>query len=91
MEVESARLTNQNITIKNIHLNPAYQKEYFAYLHPQHEDWFDVTAEKIEIQNIDFLTWFYKDSLNIQKVTIDNPVLQNYKNKKYLPHPGGCP
>ncbi|MCD7937098.1 MAG: hypothetical protein LUG98_09590, partial [Tannerellaceae bacterium] len=62
VETEQLEIKNRNVEVTNFHMNPRYDKTHFAYLHPKHADWFDVTFDRLYIQDFDFLRYF-SDSL----------------------------
>lgn len=70
------------IRVENIHLVPAYPKEEFAYHHPTHKDWFDVSARSVRLSGIDYPAYFSDKILNIRYVQIEEPELLNYKNQQ---------
>lgn len=73
---------NRMLMLSNLHLVPAYPKEEFAYRHPRHKDWFDVSVGKIRLSEIDYPTYFSDNILNIGDARIDDVKLLNYKNQK---------
>jgi len=70
------------VRLENIHLIPAYPKEEFAYHHPNHKDWFDVSAKSVRLSGIDYPTYFSDKRLNIKYARIKEPKLLNYKNQQ---------
>ncbi|MCC8154004.1 MAG: hypothetical protein LIP01_07200 [Tannerellaceae bacterium] len=86
LDMETVELEDKEININRFHLNPLYSKTEFAYRHPKHQDWFDVIVDRVNIQDIDLPAFFLDTTLTIGKVTVDNPELQNFKNKQiYVP------
>ena len=71
-----------NIYLSDIHLNPAYPKMEFAHYHPTHKDWFDVTLGEINLSGIDSEAYFSDKILKAKKLTVNDVVLQNFKNQK---------
>ncbi len=70
-----------DMQLSDIHLNPAYPKEDFAYHHPKHKDWFDLSSDQIVISGIDLKRLIASKEINIDEIDIQKTVLQNYKNK----------
>jgi len=68
--------------VNDIKLIPAYPKMEFAYHHPQHKDWFDVSVGNIELRGIDYPTFFANKKLNLKRAGINNVLFQNFKSHK---------
>lgn len=63
-----------------------FPKFDFAYLQPEHKDWFNVNVEKVKLMGIDFEKYFKSSDVMIDTLFVDNIMLQNYKNQKiYTP------
>ena len=73
---------NKMLILNNLHLVPAYPKEEFAYHHPKHKDWFDVSVGSIKLSEIDYPTYFSNQILNIKDAHVNDVKLLNYKNQQ---------
>lgn len=73
--------------IDDIKLRSPFSKMDFAYKHPKHKDWFDVTVENIEAKGLDIPYFLKNKRLNIDQLSISNTLLQNFKNQQIeVPH-----
>lgn len=81
--IGSIDLNKQNAELKlsNLRMESPYPKMAFAYRHPRHKDWFDVTVGNIDINGIDYPRYFSDEELNIKDLTVKDVVLQNFKNQ----------
>ncbi|MDU1891807.1 MAG: hypothetical protein E6767_14060 [Dysgonomonas sp.] len=69
------------LNISDIHLDAAYPKMEFAYHHPRHKDWFDVTVQEIALSGLDYDTYFSDKILKAKRLEVNDVVLQNFKNQ----------
>lgn len=72
---------NAELKLSNLRMESPYPKMAFAYRHPRHKDWFDVTVGNIDIKGIDYPRYFSDEELNINDLTVGGVVLQNFKNQ----------
>lgn len=72
---------DETLKLNQIHLISAYPKEEFAYHHPKHSDWFDVSVGNVVLAGIDYPTFFADKVLNIRDVSVGDVKLLNYKNQ----------
>lgn len=86
LQIGGIDMTRSKAQISHIHLFSPYSKMQFAYLHPRHQDWFDVSIESIALTGIDVPGYFAEKRLRIQDIQITDATLQNFKNKK-IPGP----
>ncbi len=70
------------ILISKLHLDPQYPKMEFAYKHPKHKDWFDVSSDNITLSGIDFPRYFKDNTLKVKNVKLTNTDLRNFKNQQ---------
>ncbi|MDL2214641.1 hypothetical protein LJC00_00435 [Dysgonomonas sp. OttesenSCG-928-M03] len=70
------------LKLDKLHLVPAYPKEEFAYQHPKHKDWFDVSVGNVVLSGIDYPTYFSNKILNIKKASVQDVQLLNFKNQQ---------
>lgn len=70
------------LNINNLHLVSPYSKMEFAYKHPKHKDWFDVSTDNIKLQGIDFGQYFNDNTIKIRNAYIKNTDLRNFKNQQ---------
>ncbi len=70
------------LKLDKLHLVPAYPKEEFAYHHPKHKDWFDVSVGNVVLSGIDYSTYFSDKILNIKKADVQDVQLLNFKNQQ---------
>lgn len=75
-------LDNYILNIDSLHLVSRYPKMEFAYKQPKHKDWFDVQAGNIVLSGIDLPFYFSDKILKIENITVNNAILQNFKNRK---------
>ncbi len=68
--------------ISNIHLLARYPKYEFAYIHPTHKDWFDVTVENVKLEGLDFLAALKGEGIIGNNLLLDKVLLQNFKNQQ---------
>lgn len=73
---------DRSLILNDLHLIPAYPKEEFAYYHPNHKDWFDVSVGSVKLTEIDYPTYFSNQILNIKDAQVNDVKLLNYKNQK---------
>lgn len=71
-----------SLKVDDIHLIPFYAKERFAYEHPRHKDWFDVSARSVSLYGIDFNSYFTNKLLKAKTLNIEDVMFQNFKNQK---------
>lgn len=74
--------SNRSLEINSVKLESAYPKEEFAYLHPTHKDWFDVSVGNIHADGLDIPGYFKNKILNITGLYINDVTLLNLKNRK---------
>ncbi|NDW18793.1 hypothetical protein D0T53_07685 [Dysgonomonas sp. 216] len=81
--VDSIGLTMKEprLYLDNLRLKSRYPKMEFAYKHPQNKDWFDLTVGNVDVKDIDYQSLFSKLRLNISEISINNTLLQNFKNQ----------
>lgn len=73
---------NRKLEIKNIHMASVYPKAEFAYKHPAHKDWFDVSVGDISIVGLDIPLYLERKKLEADSLEVNDVVLQNFKNQK---------
>lgn len=77
---------NASLALSGIKMTSVYPKMDFAYKHPTHMDWFDVTTGNISLSGVDYRTYFSDNILNAKRLVVKDVMLQNLKNKKiYTP------
>ena len=75
-----------SLELSGIRMASVYPKMDFAYMHPTHMDWFNVTTGDIILSGVDYETYFEKNILNAKRLIVRDVMLQNMKNKKiYTP------
>lgn len=77
----SAHKRDASLALEDLHLIPLYPKKEFAYKHPQHKDWFDVSAGRLILSAIDYPNYFTTKMLNIGLAEVQDVKLLNYKNQ----------
>lgn len=70
------------ISLSDLHMIPAYPKMEFAYIQPQHKDWFDVKVGDITLSGVDYPTYLSDNILRAKKLKISDVLLQNFKNQQ---------
>jgi len=70
------------LRIDNIHLEPRYPKMEFAYKHPTHKDWFDISSDNITLSGFDLPAYFSDNTIKAGNATIINTDLNNFKNQQ---------
>lgn len=74
------------LEMSGIHLIPAYSKMDFAYKHPLHKDWFDVSVGDVRLSGIDYPKYFSDNMIKAKNLEVKDIMLQNFKNKQiYTP------
>ncbi len=68
--------------LSGIRMIPAYSKTEFAYRHPKHKDWFDVGVGDVSLSGIDYPLLFSDNVLKANNLSINNVLLQNFKNQQ---------
>ncbi len=72
--------------LKDFHMVSPFSKWDYAYLHPEHADWFDISADSLRIDGVDLMTVLSDTLIRFDRVTVDHPLMLNFKNKKiYVP------
>lgn len=62
---------------------PKYE---FAYITPDHQDWFNINVGQVKLQGIDVDKYFEEKKLYVDNALVDDVLLQNFKNGKiYTP------
>lgn len=82
LQIGRVDLNNRSLDLNHIHLIPLYPKMEFSYIQPKHKSWFDVSVGSLTLTDIDLPTYFSEKRLRIQKVQVDDVLLQNFKNQK---------
>jgi len=72
----------QLLALSDLHMDPVYAKTEFAYKHPKHKDWFDVSAGDVILTGVDFPVYFSDKVLKAKKLNISKVLLQNFKNQQ---------
>lgn len=72
----------RKLEVKDIHMASVYPKEQFAYKHPAHKDWFDVSVADIAIMGLDIPLYLEKKRIEADSLKVNDVVLQNFKNQK---------
>ena len=72
----------QKAEISDITMKSSYPKFEFAYKHPKHKDWFDVTVGDIALSGLDYPAYFSDNKLKAKDLTVKDVVLQNFKNQQ---------
>jgi len=68
--------------LSDIKMKSTYPKFEFAYKHPKHKDWFDVTVGDIKLTGLDFPTYFSDNTLKAKNLFVSDVYLQNLKNQQ---------
>lgn len=82
LEMDRVDLVNRNLQVDGLHLYSPYPKMEFAYLQPQHKDWFEVEVGSLSVSDIDLPAYFADQVLRMKDVQVNNAVLRNFKNQK---------
>lgn len=91
IKIGDLRLQNDYLELNSFHMVSPYPKKDFAYLHPTHQDWFDVSARRLQIEGMELPALFSGDAFYAKTVRVEDPVLLNYKNKKIYTPPRWMP
>lgn len=84
LNIGEINLNNTQLDLANIHLFSQYPKMEFAYLQPEHKDWFDVRVGRLGLAGMDLSAWIAEKVVKIRKVELDDAVLQNFKNQQIV-------
>lgn len=80
--VDNISFTKKELRLENASLKSPYSMMEFAYKHPQHTDWFDVSTASFSLMDID-LSLLLRDKVLISKKAIlNNGNIKNFKNKQ---------
>lgn len=82
LKVGRIDLDGPRLQIDSIHMVSPYPKMEFAYFHPHHKDWFDVSADHLTLTGLDVPSFLSDHTLKADELRIRGILLQNYKNKK---------
>ncbi len=82
---------SKSLSVNEVRMKSTYPKNEFAYLHPTHQDWFDITVGKINADGVDIPEYFSNKIMNIDSIRIDDVTLLNFKNKKIKTEPRSMP
>ncbi|WP_163320325.1 hypothetical protein [Dysgonomonas sp. 520] len=80
--IDISKQKGVNLLVENIHLLSKYPKMEFAYQHPKHKDWFDVTTKSILLSDIDLSQYVFNNTLKARSLTIQDVILENFKNQQ---------
>lgn len=82
----SADQRKEKLELSGIHMIPAYPKMEFAYKHPKHKDWFDVSVGEIALAGMNYPLLFSENKLEADNLKLKDVILLNFKNKQiYTP------
>ena len=84
LSIGEVSLNNTQLDLADIHLLSKYPKMEFAYLQPEHKDWFDVKVGRLNLAGIDLPAWITQKVIKVRKVQVDDAVLQNFKNQQII-------
>ena len=84
LHIGKINLDNTDLDLADIRLLSKYPKMEFAYLQPEHKDWFDVRAGRLSLSGIDLPAWIAEKVIRVRKVQVDDAVLQNFKNQQII-------
>ena len=73
---------NAEIALFNASMTSSYPKMEFAYQHPKHKDWFDVSVGNIILSGVDYTSFFSDNVVKAKKLNVDDVFLQNFKNQQ---------
>ena len=82
LKVGHVAIDNTDLKVENLRFFSPYPKMEFAYLQPQHKDWFDVSVGNLSLSNIDIPALVSDKALRIEEVQVKDAVLGNFKNQK---------
>lgn len=87
LKIGDVELNKTDLSVNHIHLVSTYPKMEFAYKQPKHKDWFDVRVGNLKLKEIDLPSYFSDKIIRIGEVSVNNTLLQNFKNQKIdVPH-----
>lgn len=76
----------EKLELSGIHMIPAHSKMEFAYKHPKHKDWFDVSIGEIALSGMNYPLLFSDNKLEADNLNLKDVMLLNFKNKQiYTP------
>ncbi|WP_165040871.1 DUF748 domain-containing protein [Dysgonomonas sp. ZJ709] len=80
-EIDLSKKKN-SLTLDGLYMIPAYSKTEFAYKHPRHKDWFNLSVGNILISDLDLPTYLSEKKLIIKDVQVNDVILENFKNQQ---------
>jgi len=72
----------EKLELNNIKMKSLYPQMEFAYRHPNHKDWFDVSVGNFTAKGIDIPRFFTDNVLKIDDVQVSDVDLKNFKNQQ---------
>lgn len=86
LHIGSILFDKKELKVDTILLQSPYTKLEFAYKHPKHTDWLDISAENFLLKNIDLPSLLTNKTLIAEKAVINKSIIQNFKNRQiYVP------
>lgn len=86
LHIGSILFDKKELKAANILLQSPYTKLEFAYKHPKHTDWLDISAGSFLLKNIDITSLLKNKTLIAEKAVINKSIIQNFKNRQiYVP------
>lgn len=82
LNIDTLKVSKENLLIDKLYLKPEYSKTEFAHLHPKHKDWFDVKVNQIKLLEMDLPSYFKTNLFRAGKLTLYDTYFQNYKNQQ---------
>lgn len=82
LAIDKIGFDSNQLTAGPIHLIPAYNKEEFAYKHPKHKDWFDVSVGNVTMTEIDAPAYLVSNTLKASVLRVSDVDFLNYKNQQ---------
>ncbi|MCD8192971.1 MAG: hypothetical protein LUD74_00145 [Tannerellaceae bacterium] len=89
--VQDIELGKSYFNLDGLHYQAAYPKEHFAYLHPKHADWFDVTLDHLRLEKFDLSATLENKMFSAGSGSVSHVVLKNFKNRKLVVPPKWMP
>lgn len=79
----SAVSADSGISVDSVRIKPRYRRTSMASILGYQKEWISVAVEHIDIQKFNFDSLLFRKVMNIEKVAVEKPVFNIYKDKQY--------
>lgn len=82
LSVGDISFSSQEFKLNDVRLESPYSKQEFAYKHPKHTDWLDISAENLALKEINLKALLTNRTLIAKNAVLNKCIIQNYKNRQ---------